>query len=79
MKSVFLKMSLVLLLSVTPGLAIAQSSDQSATQDMKDAGHDTKQAAKKTGSATKKTTHKAAKKTKHAAQKVEDKTSPPPQ
>ena len=58
-----------------------------AKQDMKDAGHETKQAAKDTGHATKKTAHKAghkvkkgtnkaAQKTEHGAQRVEDKTSP---
>src|SRR6201987_2713621 len=66
------------------GVSFAQDS---AKQDMKDAGHETKQAAKDTGHATKKTakkaghkvkkgTHKAAQKTEEGAQKVEDKTSP---
>jgi len=65
--------------------------DQSAKQDMKDAGQATKQAAKDTGRATKKAakttghevkkttkkaTHKTAEKTKEGAQKVEDKTKP---
>jgi hypothetical protein len=69
-------------------LALPQA-DQSAKQDMKDAGHATKQAAKDTGSATKKTakktghevkkdtkkaTNKTAAETKKGAQKVEDKT-----
>ena len=60
---------------------------ETARQDMKDAGHETKQAAKDTGHATKKTDHKAghkvkkgtnraAQKTEHGARKVEDKTSP---
>jgi hypothetical protein len=64
---------------------------ESAKQDMKDAGHSTKQAAKDTGSATKKTankaghtvkkdtksaTNKAAQKTGEGAQKVQNKTSP---
>ena len=77
-------LSLVLLL----GVSFAQDS---AKQDMKDAGHETKQAAKNVGHATKKTTkktghtikkdtkkatHKAAHKTEEGAQKVEDKTSP---
>jgi hypothetical protein len=71
--------------------AAAPQSDQSAKQDMKDAGHDTKAAAKatgratktaakKTGHAVKKTTkkaaHKTAAETKKGAQKVEDKTTP---
>jgi hypothetical protein len=64
---------------------------QTATQDMKDAGHETKEAAKDTGRATKKTAkktghavkkttkkavHATAKGTKKAADKVEDKTAP---
>jgi len=64
-------------------LASPQTSDQSATQDMKDAGHSTKQATKKTGRRakrkTKRAAHKAARKTREGAEKVEDKTSPPPQ
>jgi hypothetical protein len=60
-----------------------QTSDQGATQDMKDAGHSTKQAAKKTGRKTKRKTkraaHKAARKTREGAEKVEDKTAPRPQ
>jgi hypothetical protein len=67
--------------------ALASQTDQSAKQDMKDAGNSTKNAAKDTGSATKKTakktghavkkaTNKSAKKTKEGAQKVEDKTQP---
>jgi hypothetical protein len=66
------------------GVSLAQDS---AKQDMKDAGHEAKQAAKDTGRATKKTakktgqaakegTHKAAHKTEEGAQKVEDKTKP---
>jgi hypothetical protein len=73
-------LSLVLLF----GVSFAQDS---AKQDMKNAGHETKQAAKDTGHATKKTakkaghkvkkgTHKAAQKTDEGAKKVEDKTSP---
>lgn len=72
--------SLALLLGVA-------SAQDSAKQDMKDAGHETKQAAKDTGHATKKTAkkaghnvkkgaHKAAHKTEEGAQKVEDKTAP---
>jgi hypothetical protein len=82
-----------LLLSIAlcgPALAMP-TQDQSASQDIKDAGHDTKDAAKdtgratkktakKTGHAVKKTTKKAANKTaaetKEGAQKVEDKTQP---
>jgi Ni/Co efflux regulator RcnB len=82
-----------LLLSIAlcaPALAMP-AQDQSASQDMKDAGHETKDAAKdagratkktakKTGHAVKKTTkkaaHKTAEKTKEGAQKVEDKTQP---
>jgi hypothetical protein len=80
----WLGLSLVLLL----GVSFAQDS---AKQDIKDAGHETKQAAKDAGHATKKTakktghtikkntkkaTHKAAQKTDEGARKVEDKTSP---
>jgi len=71
----------VVLLTMVAGLGIAKAQDQSAGQDMKDAGHDTKQAAKKTGhkvkKGTKKATHKTAKKTRQGAEKVEDKTTPP--
>jgi len=63
--------SLALLL----GVAFAQDS---AKQDIKDAGHETKQAAKDTGHATKKTAKKAGhqvkKDTHKAAHKVEEKT-----
>ncbi len=66
-------LSLVLLF----GVSFAQDS---AKQDMKDAGHETKQAAKDTGHATKKTAkkagHKVKKGTHKAAKKVEDKTAP---
>jgi hypothetical protein len=73
-------LSLVLLL----GVSFAQDT---AKQDMKDAGHEAKQAAKDTGHATKKTakkaghkvkkgTNKAAHKTEEGAQKVENKTDP---
>lgn len=75
-------------MGLTVGTAIAQ---ESAGQDMKDAGHATKQAgkdvghgtataAKKTGDATKTTTkkvvHKGAQKTDEGATKVENKTEP---
>ena len=57
------------------GSALAQ---ESAKQDMKDAGHETKQAAKDTGHATKKTAKKAGHKTTRGvhkgARKVEEKT-----
>lgn len=63
--------------------AMAQPSDQSPKQDMKDAGHDTKNAAKKTARSvkhgTKKVVHKSARATRKGADKVEDKTSSPPQ
>lgn len=78
------------------GSAAAQDSpgQNSAGQDMKNAGHETKNAAKdvghgtataakKTGSATKNTTkkvvHKGAQKTDEGATKVEGKTQPQPQ
>ena len=79
MKSFATKLCLILALAITPGIVLAQAADQSAKQDMKDAGHDTKQAAKKTGKAAKKTTNTAAKNTTHGAQTDEDKTQPPPQ
>ncbi len=78
----------VLSLGLMVGAAAAQ---ESAGQDMKDAGHDTKNAAKdvghgtataakKTGTATKNTTkkvvHKGAQKTDQGATKVETKTEP---
>jgi len=71
--------------------AMRPQDDQSAKQDIKDAGHSTKDAAKDTGRATKKTAkktghtvkkdskkiiHKSAQKTGEGAQKVEDKTEP---
>jgi Ni/Co efflux regulator RcnB len=71
----------IVLITMVASLGIARAQDQSAGQDIKDAGHDTKQAAKKTGHkvkrGTKKGTHKAAKKTRQGAEKVEDKTAPP--
>jgi hypothetical protein len=82
--------SILVLLAAMASFAFPQ---QSAKQDMKDAGHDTKQAAKHTGRAVKKGTkstghqvkktsksvaHKTAHKTKQGAQKVEDKTQPNP-
>ena len=72
-------------------LTPAAFAQDSAKQDMKDAGHDTKQAVKKTGhgiakgtktaarktkNGTKKVVHGAAHGTKKAADKVEDKTDP---
>jgi hypothetical protein len=78
----------VLSLGLMLGAAAAQ---ESASQDMKNAGHETKNAAKdvghgtataakKTGTATKNTTkkvvHKGAQKTDEGATKVEGKTEP---
>jgi len=60
-----------LLWTLLLGLSFAQDS---AKQDMKDAGHETKQAAKDTGHAVKTTGHKAKRKTKHAAHKAARKT-----
>jgi hypothetical protein len=75
--------ALVLAAGAIPSL----KAQETAGQDLKDAGHDTKQAAKKTGTATKKTakktghaikkgTNKAADKTEDGARKVKDKTDP---
>jgi hypothetical protein len=69
------------------GAITSLKAQETAGQDLKDAGHDTKQAAKKTGRATKKTakktghaikkgTNKAADKTEDGARKVKDKTDP---
>jgi hypothetical protein len=87
MKSIARKLGLGAVLLALSTFALAQATDtapvqdNSAKQDMKDAGHDTKMAARKTGhgvkKGTKKATHKTAKKTKQGAQKVEDKTAPP--
>lgn len=87
MKSIARKFGLAAVLLAFGSLGFAQATDtttphdNSAKQDMKDAGHDTKMAAKKSGHAVKKGTkkgvHKTAKKTKHGAEKVEDKTAPP--
>lgn len=74
----------VLAFALIPGGIFAQDS---AKQDMKDAGHATKDAAKDVGHATKKTAkkgaratkrgaHAAAKKTRQGAEKLEDKTNP---
>jgi len=72
----------LLLITMVGSLGIASAQEQSAGQDMKDAGHSTKKAAKKTGQnikkGSKKATHKAVKKTKQGAEKVEDKTAPEP-
>src|ERR1700690_3281649 len=80
--------SIFLLALMRPSFLAAQDS---AKQDIKDAGHETKDAAKdtgratkkvakKTGHAVKKTTkkaaHKTAAETKEGGQKVEDKTQP---
>jgi uncharacterized protein (UPF0333 family) len=85
-----LKMVCVFVVTMAMAVSLfAMPRQESAKQDMKDAGHSTKQAAKDTGKATKKTakdtghevkkdtkktTHKAAKKTDEGAKKVEDKT-----
>ena len=62
-------------LAFTPALGWSQTTtDQSAKQDMKDAGHETKDAAKDAGSATKKGTKKAYHKTKNGTKKGWDKT-----
>jgi hypothetical protein len=79
-------------IAITLGMAaslLAAPHQDSAKQDMKNAGSETKQAAKDTGNATKKTakktghtvkkdtksaTNKAAKKTDEGAQKIEQKT-----
>jgi len=74
----------LILLFCFAGASFAQDS---AKQDVKDAGHETKQAAQDVGRATKKTakktghtvkkgTNKAAQKTEQGAKKVEDKTKP---
>jgi uncharacterized protein (UPF0333 family) len=76
--------SILLLALMGPSFLAAQDS---AKQDIKDAGHETKEAAKDTGRATKKVakktghavkkgTNKAAEKTGEGAQKVKDKTDP---
>lgn len=78
-----LSLAFVLAFTATPSL----KAQETAGQDLKDAGHDTKQAAKKTGKATKKAakntghavkkgTNKAADKTEDGARKVKDKTDP---
>jgi hypothetical protein len=76
--------SILILALMGPSFLAAQDS---AKQDIKDAGHETKEAAKDTGQATKKVakktgravkkgTNKAAEKTQQGAQKVKDKTDP---
>jgi hypothetical protein len=62
------------------GAALAQQSNtNSATQDLKSAGHSTKEAGKSTGKAVKKGTkkgvNKTAKETKKGANKIEGKTN----
>jgi hypothetical protein len=63
-------------LAVTPALGWSQqtTTDQSAKQDMKDAGHETKDAAKDAGHGVKKGTKKAYNKTKNGTKKGWDKT-----
>ena len=80
------------IISGAMALSLSAFAQDSAKQDMKDAGHETKQAAKdaghgtvtatkKTGHAikhgTKKVVHGAASGTERGAAKVEDKTAPP--
>jgi hypothetical protein len=81
MKISYLRM-IVLGCALTLAWSGMPRAQDSAKQDMKDAGHDTKSAAKHTGRAVKKTakkaTHKAAHKTRKAAGKVEQKTEPQP-
>ena len=83
-KKILGHLMIMLLVLAVPGLLAAQDS---AKQDMKDAGHETKEAAKdtgratkkvakKTGHAVKKATHKAAEKTEEGADKVKEKTDP---
>ncbi|MBI2816663.1 MAG: hypothetical protein HYX72_06965 [Acidobacteria bacterium] len=86
MKLLIKSVSLMLLLSfAVAGFSFPQATtttetprDQSAKEDVKDAGRDAKNAAKKTGRAVKKTakkgTHKAAKKTRQGAEKIEEST-----
>ena len=75
--------TLTLALVLAGGWTLASGqNDQSASQDMRDAGHSTKRAAKKTGHKVKKTVkkgaHKSAKKVDQGARKVEEKTEPQP-
>ena len=75
--SIFLK-RIALFALLAAGLSSVSIAAQTATQDMKNAGHDTadatKQTAHKTARATKKGTNKAARGTKRTANKVEQKT-----
>ena len=57
-------------------LGVVSFAQDSAKQDMKDAGHATKKTAKKAGHKVKKGTHQASQETKEGAQKVENKTTP---
>ena len=79
MRSIFLRAVLLGAMLSFVGSVWAQ---ESAKQDMKDAGHDTKSAAKHTGKAVKKTakkvTHKSAHKVRKGSQEIEDKTTPQP-
>lgn len=81
MKTAFLSIALLI-----AGSSAIPAYQESAGQDMKQAGtdtknaakdfgHGTKKAAKKSGHAVKKGTHKAASETAKGANKVEDKTS----
>jgi hypothetical protein len=85
----FVPLLVFLVATAGASFAVPPQTDQSAKQDMKDAGHDTKNAAQDTGDASKKTAqttghtvkktskqvaHKSAQKTQQGAQKVADKT-----
>jgi hypothetical protein len=75
-----LLLSTMSLVSVAVAQNTTSSSQTTAKQDMKDAGHSTANAAKDVGHATKTTTkkvvHKGAQKTDEGSQKVENKTAP---
>lgn len=82
-RKVCLSISLLVGFSTTPFL----QAQETAGQDLNNAGHDTKEAAKDTGKATKKAakktghvvkkgTNKAAEKTEDGAKKVKDKSDP---
>ena len=78
MKKQFSIFLLALFGALSLAAAPAGQSDQSndsAKQDMKDAGHATKEAAKKTGKGIKDGTKKVAKKTTHVAKKGVNKTA----
>ncbi len=69
-------LSTVLAGAMACGLVMVPAfAEDSAKQDMKDAGHNAKEAAKDTGRATKRTTKKAYHKTKRGVHKAADKVS----